>query len=299
MNSLTFSQFSTRLRSGIKFNVGQFVFSVRTDIFGVAVEIYNLYSEYLLLPASTFSDFQIVLRRPYNLRRWLYPKVDFYFDGRKPFKPLPLSQAYAMLEWGMNWCIANHAHHYLILHSAVLEKNAKTIILPAPQGSGKSTLCAALAGKGWRLFSDELALISLRNGELHPSTRPINLKNNSIEVIKKFIPESINSGLHRDTHKGTVSLFKPSKESVQSSKIAGQAHFVVFPKYEVGSPSSMKELDDSISLPMLIENSFNYDVLGAEGFTAMCNLVNKVDCYEFSYSDLNDAIATFDKLISE
>jgi HprK-related kinase A len=299
VNSLTLSEFATRLRAGIKLNIGPFVFSLRTDISAVADEIYNLYSEYVLLPQSTFSDFQIILRRPYNLRRWLYPKVDFYFDSIKPFKPLPLRQAYAMLEWGMNWCIANHAHHYLILHAAVLEKNGKTIIFPAPQGSGKSTLCAALAGKGWRLFSDELALISLKNGELHPSTRPINLKNSSIEIIKKFIPESINSRLHVDTHKGTVSLFKPSKDSVQYSQIAGQAHFVVFPKYEANSPTSIKKLADSRTLPMLIENSFNYDVLGTEGFTAMCDLVNKVDCYEFSYSDLNDAIATFDKLVIE
>jgi HprK-related kinase A len=204
-----------------------------------------------------------------------------------------------MLEWGMNWCIANHAHHYLVLHSAVLEKNGKTVIFPAPPGSGKSTLCAALAGKGWRLFSDELALISLKTGELHPSTRPINLKNNSIDIIKKFIPESINSGLHVDTHKGTVSLFKPSKESVLTSQVVGHACLVVFPKYEAGSASILNNLDSSLVLPMLIENSFNYDVLAAEGFDAMCKLVNKVNSYEFRYSDLNEAIDTFDKLVSD
>jgi predicted ATPase len=30
------------------------------------------------------------------------------------------------------------------------------VILPAPPGSGKSTLCAALVTRGWRLLSDEL-----------------------------------------------------------------------------------------------------------------------------------------------
>jgi len=261
--------------------------------------MYKLYADYTLLETATFSDFQIVLRRPFNFRRWFRPQVDFYFDGRKPFKPLPLKQAYAMLEWGLNWCIANHAHHFLILHSAVLEKNGKSIILPAPQGSGKSTLCAALAGKGWRLFSDELALISLKSGELYPCTKPINLKNDSINIIRNFLPESINSNLFCDTHKGTVSLFKATTASVQSSQKISKPTFVIFPKFIKNSDTELNPLSESNAFLMLIENSFNYDVLGGKGFIAMCELVKGVDCFEFSYSKLDEAISLFDELVSQ
>jgi HprK-related kinase A len=287
------------LCNGVKFRIGPFVFHISTDIQAVGQEMYKLYADYTLLETDTFSDFQIVLRRPFNFRRWFRPQVDFYFDGRKPFKPLPLKQAYAMLEWGLNWCIANHAHHFLILHSAVLEKNGKSIILPAPQGSGKSTLCAALAGKGWRLFSDELALIDLKSGELHPCTKPINLKNDSINIISNFLPESINSNLFKDTHKGTVSLFKANADSVQSSQKTSPPTFVIFPKFIKHSDTELNPLSETKAFLMLIENSFNYDVLGVDGFTAMCELIKGVDCFEFSYSKLDEAISLFDELVSK
>ena len=91
----------------------------------------------------------------------------------------------------MNWCISAHAHQFLILHAAVLERGGVALIMPAPPGSGKSTLCAALALSGWRLLSDELALIDPGSGRVWPLCRPVSLKNRSIEVIRHFAPEAV------------------------------------------------------------------------------------------------------------
>ena len=43
--------------------------------------------------------------------------------GILPFAPLPLDQAFPMLEWGLNWCVSAHCHQYLIFHAAVVEKS--------------------------------------------------------------------------------------------------------------------------------------------------------------------------------
>ena len=64
-----------------------------------------------------------------------------------------------MLEWGLNWCVAGHAHQYLMLHAAALERNGRAVILPGDPGAGKSTLTAALMLSGWRLLSDEITLV--------------------------------------------------------------------------------------------------------------------------------------------
>jgi len=78
------------------------------------------------------------------LRRVIKPHVMFEVNQYKPFMPLPAEHAFALLEWGMNWCIAAHEFTRLILHSAVLVKNNKAIVFPAMPGSGKSTLTAFL-----------------------------------------------------------------------------------------------------------------------------------------------------------
>ena len=57
-----------------------------------------------------------------------------------------------------------HAHQYLIIHAAVVEKNGLAAILPAPPGSGKGTLTAGSVLSGWRLLSDELTLIDRLSG---------------------------------------------------------------------------------------------------------------------------------------
>ena len=86
-----------------------------------------------------------------------------------------------------------------MLHAAVVERNGSALFLPAMPGSGKSTLCAALTYRGWRLFSDEFGLIEPARGAVLPLPRAIPLKNRSIEVIRRFAPQGpfVNESLHR------------------------------------------------------------------------------------------------------
>jgi hypothetical protein len=44
-------------------------------------------------------------------------------------------------------------------------------------------------------------------------------------------------------------------------------------------------------------NSFNYMVLGLQGFEALSRVIDSSDCYDFEYSQLDDAVSIFDKLV--
>lgn len=257
-----------------------------------------MYGEFSMKDVDDFADFDVEVAAPKNLRRWLRPQVNFYFDGVPSFKPLPLDQAYPMLEWGLNWCIGANCHQYLIFHAAVIEKAGRAAILPAPPGAGKSTLCAGLVGRGWRLLSDELALVDLRTLAIQPLARPINLKNASIEVIRRDQPDVVMTQPVRDTAKGTVALVRPPAESVRRIAEPAISAWIIFPRYQANAAAALTPYSKAHTLLKLAEQSFNYDLHGRRGFETVARMVDGCQCFEFAYSDLDEAYRAFMELVA-
>jgi HprK-related kinase A len=293
------SELAARLAGpGLVLRTGPFANRIHTDIPRLADGIALLYADYPVDAADCFADFHLALRRAGGLRRWFHPQVRFDHDGATPFKPLPLAQAYPMFEWTLNWCVSHRAHRYLIIHAAVLERHGRAVILPAPPGSGKSTLCAALVTRGWRLLSDEMTLVRLDDGMLAPLPRPVSLKNASIGVIRAFAPDAVLSDPVDNTTKGTIAHLKPPAASIARAAEPARPSLIVFPRYEAGAATSLAPLPKARAFMQVAENAFNYQVLGADGFAALGRLVDATGQYEFRYSRLDEAIGVFEQLAS-
>lgn len=297
VSSLSATELKHRLAgNGLFLRTGPFIARIQSSIPSVASGIRLMYADSALADEHGFADFHVRLASPANLRRWFHPQVLFLHDGLSPFKPLPLDQAYPMLEWGLNWCISSFAHQYLTIHAAVIEKQGRAVILPAPPGSGKSTLCAALVNRGWRLLSDELALIRLSDGHLVPLSRPISLKNESIQIIQDFEPSAVITPQTHDTSKGTVAHLKPPAESVQRMSEHALPKWIMFPRYVKGAAPKLTVKGKAQSFMQVAESAFNYSFLGEIGFSALSRLIDTCDSFNFVYSRLDDAIAAFDSL---
>ena len=255
-----------------------------------------VYSEHPVEPEDGFADFHVRIARPRGLRRWLRPQVEFQFDGAPPFLPLPGDQAFPILEWGLNWCVSAHCHQYLIVHAAVVERSGRALLLPAPPGSGKSTLCAALVNRGWRLLSDELALIDPASGAIAPLPRPVSLKNASIDVIRRFVPSAVLSETVHDTLKGSVAHMKPPVEAVRRAQEPALPRWIVMPRYEAGARDELRPLSRGRAFMRLAESSFNYHIHARKGFEQLVQTVQACECYEFAYGDLESAMQIFDRL---
>jgi HprK-related kinase A len=282
---------------GISLQIGPFAFRIISDIESIAQGLFTLYPDYPIAPEGRFIDFTVHISRSGGLRRWIHPQAIFRFEGAEPFTPLPEDHAFPLLEWAMNWCISSQAHHYLMLHSAVIEREGCAVIMPAPPGSGKSTLCAGLVNRGWRLLSDELALIAISDVTITPLGRPISLKNKSIDVIRNYVPDGVFNTVTPNTTKGSVTHLKVPAEQLQRIHEKAQARWVIFPKYVAGSRPSLTELSKANSLLELGRNSFNYLVLGKDGFETLAKVIDASDCYDFQYSQLDDAVRVFDELV--
>lgn len=299
LGQLSPAEIQRRLESeGLPLQIGPFTFRIVSDIDSVAQGLFNLYQDYPLLEPGKFVDFTVCIQRSTGSRRWLHPQAIFRYDGVIAFAPLPLNHAFPLLEWAMNWCISTQAHQYLLLHSAVIEREGFAAILPAPPGSGKSTLCAGLINRGWRLLSDELALISLTGTSITPLGRPVSLKNQSIEVIRGFVPGAVFNSITPDTTKGSVTHLKVPIEQLQRIEEKAQPRWVIFPRYKAGALPELTPRSKANSMLELGRNSFNYMILGLSGFEALSHVVGASDCYDFQYSQLDDAVAVFDDLVT-
>ncbi|CAN7661203.1 HprK-related kinase A [Pseudoduganella sp. LjRoot289] len=300
VSSLAPAELARRLaHDGIVLQTGAYTTHLQSGVPGVAQGLALLYGDYPLSDATAFSDFHLQVRQPAGLRRWWRPQVTLLHNGVSMFQPLPLAQAFPMFEWGLNWCISARAHDCLIIHAAVLERNGRALIMPAPPGSGKSTLCAALAHRGWRLLSDELALIQLADGRLQPLPRPISLKNASIPIMQAYLDQPVFSPSVADTVKGTVAHLKAPAASVARSAETAPPGWIVFPRYQAGAQTELAALDKARTHLRMAENSFNYSLLAARGFEAMADAVGAAHCHSFVYSRLDEAVELFARLAEQ
>lgn len=267
---------------------GPFLFNVQTPISLVQEHIETHYAHSLQAPSSNnFVNYNVSVNHGPLYRRLLSPQATFSFNYKSPFKPLPLSQAHAMLEWGMNWVISSTAHQFLIIHAAALEKDGKAIIISATPGSGKSTLCAYLVSRGWRLLSDELALIDPVSLKVHGLARPMNMKNSSIELMKRYFDPSCFSKVAEDTHKGTVCLLKAPESSAKQVHIPATPALFVFIKYQPDESCYVEPIGKAKALVEIISNAFNFGLLGQKGFDTCKKIISQTNSIYVEYNDFS------------
>ena len=292
------AEFSSLLAGdGLRVRIGPFNAHIQAPVSALHEPLYRLYADYPLLDADCVYSLHARIEPKRHWPRVYRPLVRFSVDGRVPHEDMPAEQALAVLEWGINLVIALRSHCFLMLHSAVLEKNGHALLLPAAPGFGKTTLCAALAHRGWRLLSDEFGLIRPGSSAFVPVPRPMALKNESIDVFRSFAPEAVLGPSIPNTRKGTVVHVKPPADSVRRHSELAPARWIVFPRWQADARLTFEPLSKSQGFMMLAMNAFNYELLGEAGFCTASQVVDRSDCFRLVYSGLDEAVACFDQLV--
>lgn len=275
-----------------------FKFLVHTSLPVLAHRLRDLYPDTVLQPANSqlVYDFEINFKR-----RFWQPGGSLAFRlGQQHFRFADPIQVVPVFEWGLNWCVATYQSRYLCIHAAVLEKNGQAVILPAPPGSGKSTLCAMMMLNGWRLLSDEHCMIDPNTGDIIPCVRPISLKNQSLHVLSKLYPQHKLMQKTENTAKGTMAYLQPTEQSWQQRTINAKPRLVVFPKFNANANGiSGHVFPESALFMQLALNCFNYSVMGEVGFKTLSALVSTVEGFTLEYSDGGMALEQIEALLDE
>jgi hypothetical protein len=289
---------ATLPQHGLLLRSGPFALRMGSSLPELVEPIRLLYADYDLVEEEEIIDFDIRIAPSPRIWPFSKPKADFVIDGQKKFEPFDRSLALPMLEWGINWCSFTRPNHLFLLHSAVVERNGSAFILPGPPGSGKSTLCAAMVLRGWRLLSDELAMMCLGTTDLLPNPRPIGLKEESIGVIRHFDSNAVLGPICPGTKKGTVAHLRPPAQSIDRASQKASPRWIIFPAFKAGATPTLRSVSKGMTFLDLAEDSFNFSLLGAEAFETLGALIDQCDCYELEYGHLDDALrilAKFDE----
>ena len=84
-------------------------------------------------------------------------------------------------------------------------------------------------------------------------------------------------------------------QGVRAGETARPA-WIVFPAYRAGAPARLDAVPRARAFLRVIDNVFNYSVLGRCGFETAGDLVEGCACFDFAYGDLTEAIAAIDAL---
>lgn len=268
-----------------------FAVRLRSPFAGVQRHLDTFYADIPRGSRADFIDFDVQVLPAPRARRFWHPQARFLLDGEEPFYPLPAEQAAPLFEWGMNWCVAQRPLGQLVMHAAVVAQGDAAIMMPGFPGAGKSTLCAALVHlAGWRLLSDELAILDPTSGLVLPHPRPISLKNASIAVVQAFAGARFGP-VYRDTRKGDITHAACPPASLRQADVPASVRWVVFPRFEAGAAPRCEALSRAEAFVLISEQSFNNERMGEVGFDALCALLTGAECFEMVYGSTDDALA--------
>lgn len=271
---------------------------MRSSIPAVDESVGLLYAAHEVEPPFPGAHFTLRVDPPTLVRRFTRRQAQFSLDGESPYLPLPISMAVPMLEGGLNWSIGSRATHLIAIHSATLERDGVGLMMPAPPGSGKSTLCAALVARGWRLLSDEFGLIDPTSGELIPVPRPIALKDRSRDVIGAWWPEAVFGRSVLNNEGQLVSYVRPPVASVDASARRCKPGLVVVPRYREGAHVTVSRLTRARTVMHLADSSFNYNLHGRIGFDRLVEIAHTASAVVLEYSRLDDGVRAVGDLLA-
>lgn len=281
--------------AGLWFDVGLASMRVRSDEPALAAQLCAVYRHFPFVCDASWADLHIDIERQSGWRRWVRPQIRFRCDGQQPFDPFPADTPLPLLEWGGNWLIGRRMNDHLLFHSGVLERDGLALLMPAVPGSGKSTLSAALSLRGWRLMSDEFGALDCRADRFRAVLKPVALKNESIDVIRRWSPDAAIGPAFPKTRKGTVAHLSATADAVSRRHETARPGAVVLPRWEAGSPTQWQRVEPEVVFRSLAFNAFNYAVVAEDAFRAAVRISRACPGWQLVYSDLEDAVSTLER----
>ena len=199
---------------------------------------------------------------------------------------------------GALWSSAINAHSFVFnIHAGTVGTDKACVLMPAAPGSGKSTLTAALTHRGFRYFSDEVALIEPDTFMVHPMPLAFCSKYTGWDLLARYYPQILSVPTHIRSDRKVVRYIAPPADRIQNTP-ATVTH-IVFPHYENGGKTELQPIARSEALVRMMSECMNkkqlLDRSVAENFVRW---ISKIDCYALPFSSLEHAMDLVERMVS-
>lgn len=281
----------------MRLRVGPAAFRIGSAWPEPVAQLRRLYANYPQDSADP-ADFTVRLLPVRPWRRLVRPSILISGDhALADAAPMALAHGLLAAEMGMNLQMALGWRRHLLLHASAVERGGRVLLMSGESGSGKSTLAALLAENGWRLLSDEFALVDLVDGRIMPFPRLVSLKNAAIGAMAAVTGEARMGPLLADTPKGAIRHLVPRAAHVAAMDDPAPPALLLFPTF--GGAEAAMPVAPAECFVRLTHASTNYVALGEAGFRALTRLVDAVPAAAIHYPDGAAGLAMVDALWSE
>lgn len=209
-------------------------------------------------------------------------------DGEETVRGGTVVDAFEYLLWELSQKAIASVSSHLALHAGAVSWRGAGVVLPAPSGSGKSTLTAGLTAAGCDYLSDELALVDLESGTLHPFPRPLWMSQTSIGFLPGLagrLPPELGAPGRLERH--------VPPDALRPRSIGGpcELRYVIFPEHVPGATTTLEPMRRSEAVLALMANAFNFAQFKAPGLVALAAITPRISAYRLCMGDLDTAVA--------
>jgi hypothetical protein len=191
---------------------------------------------------------------------------------------------------GILWSAAINAHNFLFyIHAGVVATRETCLLLPAPSGSGKSSLTAALIHRGFRYFSDEVALIEPDTFKVPPVPLALCVKASGWDMIARYYPGLSSVPTHRRSDGKRVRYLAPPGVNNIHQRASAEVTHIIFPRHAKNGPTELKPLARSETLGRLMDECLALrQRLSHDNVRQLTRWIAGVDCYELAFASLDE-----------
>ena len=221
------------------------------------------------------------------------------YRDREGFADCSSASELAPIVKSLFWVTAVRDHEFFLsIHAGVIGDGRRCILLPAPPGSGKSTLTAALMHAGFEFFSDEVALLQEETCRVFPVPLAICIKSSGIAALADRFTDLGAYPVHRRGDGKHVIYMPPTHASRPATDEPRPVAALVFPRYTAGAPALLTALAKFDALEHLTRECLAVSTLAAAKVKTLIAWIARTPCYRLTYGSTDDAIAAIREVMA-